>query len=99
MKITDIMFCVTAKTTAPIISGAISMMYGKGWRSWRVGPDGTVRLRGSNRGTTRGERLKSISGELGAAPWLPPSETTETVVSPRVTVSEEVRVARVTGSP
>ncbi len=99
MKITDSMFCVTAKRTAPIISGATSMMYGNGWCSWRRGPAGSVRVGGSKRGTTRGERLKLISGELGAAPWLPPRDTTDTVVSPRVTVSEEFSVARVTGSP
>src|SRR6478672_6236034 len=98
MKTMDSTFCVTAKITAPIISGATSMMYGKGWSSGRLGPDGRTRLGTSKRGTTRGDLLKSTRGDVGAAAWLWPSGTTVTVVSPSVTVSEEFKVARVTGS-
>src|SRR6476620_7422563 len=99
MNTTESTFWVTAKITAPIISGATSMMYGNGWSSGRLGPAGRTRLGTSKRGTTRGERLKSTRGDVGAAAWLCPSGTTVTVVSPRVTVSDEFRVARVTGSP
>ena len=99
IKTTESTFCVTANRMPPIISGASSMMYGKAWCSWRLGPAGSIRFCCSKRGTTRGERLKSISGELGAELCPVPSDTTETVVSPRATVSEEFSVARVTGSP
>lgn len=53
----------------------------------------------SNLGSTRGERLKSTNGDDGPPPWLRDNATTPTVVSPRVTVSEDCNVARVTGSP
>ncbi len=99
MNTTEMMFRVTANRMPPISSGATSMMYGNGWGSGRLGPAGRTRLGASKRGTTRGERLKSTRGDVGAAAWLRPSGTTVTVVSPRVTVSEEFSVARVTGSP
>jgi hypothetical protein len=99
MNSTESGLLVTAKITAPISSGATIMMYGNGLSSGRLGPAGTTRLGSSKRGTTRGDRLKFTRGDVGAAAWLCPSGTTVTVVSPRVTVSEELSVARVTGSP
>ncbi|MDI2022576.1 hypothetical protein PJL18_03116 [Paenarthrobacter nicotinovorans] len=99
MKSTDRRFWVTAKSTPPISSGATSMMYGNGWCSGRFGPAGGTRLGDSNRGSTRGERLKSTSGDDGPPPWFRERETTPTVVSPSVTVSDDASVARVTGRP
>jgi hypothetical protein len=43
-------------------------MYGKGWCSGRLGPAGG-RASVPNRGTTRGDRLKSTRGDVGAAAW------------------------------
>ena len=64
-----------------------------------MAPPGGTRFDGLNRGTTRGERLKSTRGDVGAAAPLRASGTTVSSVSPNVTVSEEFSVARVTGSP
>src|SRR5687767_13348895 len=99
MNSTESGLLVTAKITAPISSGAIIMMYGNGLSSGRFGPAGTTRLGSSNLGTTRGDRLKSTRGDVGAAARLWPSGTTVMVVSPSVTVSEELSVARVTARP
>src|SRR5699024_9906099 len=83
----------------PMRMGANSMKIGKNCGCGSLGGVGAFRGRYGKRGTTRGERLNSTTGELGAVPPRRCRAMTAKVVCPISTVSEGPITARWTCSP